>query len=970
MRKRVLSFFLCTTSLMVLQANAGTTKTLPKEKIGVLLKNYVLQNKAKNVSYPTQPYMESFDVDDSKKQLRLVVSPAFATQNFTAKSVKFYYKKLASSLPKPYSRYNLTIESAGLPIEQLVAGAKTDDNGIAAIWGNIDYSGQPWVMNESKPFFVSHGLFDRHISVWASHGIYYDQKKSRWKWQRPNLFCTTEDLFTQTIVVPYLIPMLENAGAVVYTPRERDWQKNEVIVDNDNKRGYVEDNGKEKWLDTEGKGFAFHTGTYRDGENPFVSGTARKVKAVKKGAESWASYQPTIPQAGRYAVYVSYQTLDNSIDDATYIVFHKGERTIFKVNQKMGGGTWVYLGTFDFDKGNSDDNRVVVTNLSENRGIVTTDAVRFGGGMGNIQRGGAMSGMPRSIEGARYSAQWAGAPYSVYGGRGGSDDYADDINTRSNMTNWLAGGSVYVPTLDGLKVPIELSLAVHSDAGYANRTDSIIGSLAICTTNFNDGRLNSGVSRMVSHDFAEALLSGLQHDITAKYGKWSRRYLWDRNYSETRKPEVPSAIIETMSHQNFGDMRYGLDPNFRFTMARSLYKTILRYVSKGHERPFVVQPLPVNNLRVERTDNQMLRLTWLPVKDEQEPTAVPTAYNIYISENGGGFDNGRIVQGTSFVFEARRGVVYKFRVTAVNRGGESFPSETLAAYLSPDADAKDILVVDGFKRLSGPAIVDDNTRLGFDLDADMGVTLGLAAGWNGRQQCFNRSRGGSEGPNALGYSGDELAGTFVMGNQQNASVCHVENIARSGSYNVLSSSLEAFENDFVKPSHYSVIDMAFGMQKDDGHSLVHYKTFSSTLQKQVMAFIRGGGRMFVSGAYIGSDMQRGDERDFLSGVFKTSYGGSDCNQTNNTVNGLGISFDLIRHPNAVHYAATNVNVMRPANASSFCAMQYADGTDAAVAYDGADYKCFVMGFPFECINSIKARQQVMKAVMNFLTKNN
>ena len=121
-----------------------------------------------------------------------------------------------------------------------------------------------------------------------------------------------------------------------------------------------------------------------------------------------------------------------------------------------------------------------------------------------------------------------------------------------------------------------------------------------------------------------------------------------------------------------------------------------------------------------------------------------------------------------------------------------------------------------------------------------------------------------------------------MGNQQNASVCHVENIARSGSYNVLSSSLEAFENDFVKPSHYSVIDMAFGMQKDDGHSLVHYKTFSSTLQKQVMAFIRGGGRMFVSGAYIGSDMQRGDERDFLSGVFKTSYGGSDCNQTNNT----------------------------------------------------------------------------------------
>ena len=114
---------------------------------------------------------------------------------------------------------------------------------------------------------------------------------------------------------------------------------------------------------------------------------------------------------------------------------------------------------------------------------------------------------------------------------------------------------MYVPTMDGKKVPIELSLAVHSDAGYSAVADSIIGSLAICTTKFNDGRLNSGISRMASHDLAETLLSGIQRDISAKYGKWTRRYLWDRNYSETRKPEVPSAIVETMSHQSFADMR-------------------------------------------------------------------------------------------------------------------------------------------------------------------------------------------------------------------------------------------------------------------------------------------------------------------------------------------------------------------------------------------------------------------------------
>ena len=57
--------------------------------------------------------------------------------------------------------------------------------------------------------------------------------KNEWGWQRPRLFCTTEDMFTQSFVLPYVIPMLENAGAIVYTPRERDTQKNEIIVDND-----------------------------------------------------------------------------------------------------------------------------------------------------------------------------------------------------------------------------------------------------------------------------------------------------------------------------------------------------------------------------------------------------------------------------------------------------------------------------------------------------------------------------------------------------------------------------------------------------------------------------------------------------------------------------------------------------------------------------------------------------------------
>lgn len=80
--------------------------------------------------------------------------------------------------------------------------------------------------------------------------------------------------------------------------------------------------------------------------------------------------------------------------DAKYIVYHKGEATEFSVNQRMGGGTWVYLGTFDFDKGCNTLNRVVVTNQASKRGVVTSDAVRFGGGMGNILRGNNSSVCP------------------------------------------------------------------------------------------------------------------------------------------------------------------------------------------------------------------------------------------------------------------------------------------------------------------------------------------------------------------------------------------------------------------------------------------------------------------------------------------------------------------------------------------------------------------------------------------------
>lgn len=848
------------------------------------------------------------------------------------------------------------------------ANAQYLDGGTHA-WGDIEYDGDPWVFNVSRPYLITKGLQNRHLSLWASHGRYYNGDLGRWKWQRPNLFCTTEDLFTQTIVVPYLIPMLQNAGAIVFTPRERDWQTNEVIVDNDdalNPLSYQEDNNGKRWKKCDSVGFARRQMLYSDGENPFRDGTVRQAKATKRNKYSEIVYQPKIPETGRYAVYVSYQTLPKSVPDAKYIVYHQGQATEFTVNQRMGGGTWVYLGTFEFDKGCNEYNRVVVTNHSSQKGVVTSDAVRFGGGMGNIVRGDTISGLPRCLEGARYYAQWAGVPYNIYSTKKGESDYGDDINVRSLMTNWLGGGSCYMPAVEGKRVPIELALAIHSDAGYAKDGKGSIGSLAVCTTDFNDGIYNSGISRMTSYDFAKALLHNNVTDMRALYGNFNMRYLWDRNYSETRMPEVPSAILETLSHQNFPDMKLIQDPGVKFNMARSIYKTILRYVSANHGKPYVVQPLSPKNFSVEFDSQGKATLSWNAQIDSLEPTAKPTAYLLYIATGTKGFDNGTVVRSTSCSISLAAGVHYKFKVAALNAGGESFPSETLSAYFNPSAK-KTVLIVNNFHRLASPQVVDNDTIQGFDMNKDPGVTYGLTAGWNGKQQVFDRKKLGG----ALGICGDELVGQFIAGNDFNYTVEHANAISYTKKYNIASCSAEAVLSGKVRLSRYNAVDLINGLERNDGYTHAYYKSFTPKMQMLLRTYAeQGGGALLVSGSYIGSDMMAEDEKSFLQEILKLQYMKevADSMRPTGKVYGLGLDFDFHQELNAKHYAATHPELLEPADSTAFCAMKYDTEGSAAVAYRGSNYRCFTMGFPFECIKDERTRRLLMSGILTYLLR--
>ncbi|MBR4756840.1 MAG: hypothetical protein IK076_07855, partial [Bacteroidales bacterium] len=91
----------------------------------------------------------------------------------------------------------------------------------SAMFRTKDRRGQPRFISKVGGQDFPKGLSGRTIALWQSHGRYYEEKKERWEWQRAPLFQTVEDMYTQSYVLPFLIPMLENAGAYVMTPRER-----------------------------------------------------------------------------------------------------------------------------------------------------------------------------------------------------------------------------------------------------------------------------------------------------------------------------------------------------------------------------------------------------------------------------------------------------------------------------------------------------------------------------------------------------------------------------------------------------------------------------------------------------------------------------------------------------------------------------------------------------------------------------
>lgn len=804
------------------------------------------------------------------------------------------------------------------------------------------------------------GLSGRHIALWQSHGRYFDDKKGEWSWQRPALHRSCEDMFTQSFVLPFLMPMLENAGAYVMTPRERDTQRLEHVVDNDNafggergplvrKEGIYTETGN--WM-TGGVGFADTKERYVLSDLPFKSGTTRCCWCSGRNASADVSWEPIIEESGDYAVYISYETVESSNPAAHYRVRHSGGVTEFTVNQKIGGGTWIYLGTFHFDKGARCG--VSLDNSGAEGYSVSADAVRFGGGMGKIEREGSLSGLPAYAEGALYSMIYSGVDTTIT--HGWDREYTNEFASRGAWTKMMK---------EEKGIPFDLSLAFHTDAGITPN-DSIIGTLAIYSYIWDgDKKFDDGRSRLTSRLLAGFVQDQVVNDIRTQFEpEWRRREIWDRSYSESRTSGVPGMILELLSHQNFADMKYGLDPAFRFTVSRAVYKGILKTISSFYSCPYVVQPLPVHGMGLEFTHEGNARLSWKETPDSLEPTAVAESYMVYMRKDGGIFDNGVEVKGNSIEMSLEPGHIYSFKVCALNEGGMSFPSEILSIGRSNDNDKGTILIVNNFDRTGPPVWIDGAEYAGFEASIDSGVPYISDISYVGENYEFRRDMEYEDDENpGFGASLTDKAGEIVSGNTFDYPYVHGKALMHLG-YSFCSVSREAFCNRIGWDC--GTVDMICGKQRTSmtgsGAMPARYRVFPEELKSALREWCGKGGNVLLSGANIASD-EKG------SGFTESMFGYRSLPGPG-TAGGFIGNMAFYNKMNPYCYSVESPDALEPASRRSSVMLIYpVTNRPAAVSFKGKGYKTVSIGVPIETIKSESDRLRLIRDSLQELQTN-
>ncbi|MET0402475.1 MAG: N-acetylmuramoyl-L-alanine amidase [Cystobacter sp.] len=768
-------------------------------------------------------------------------------------------------------------------------------------------------------------LSGKTLYLSPGHGFYRSSVLGRWATQRGNTNDVVEDLVSFETLDQYLLPMLMGAGATVIPVRESDPNPHSVALDNGGV-GYSEEGPAELFSSTRAEsGWGVPPVPMGNAVRPFQLGDTRILKAAST-ASAHATWAPRVPADGAYHVYVTYGADPGRVTDAHYVVRHAGGESHFRVNQRRHGGTWVLLGRFYFRAGAPSESAsvVVVNDSAEAGGTLSLDAVRLGGGTGDVgdEKLGALA-RPRAEECARYHTQFSGAPPEVFAPsktNALSNERNDDVTARPRFAAWLheeGEDAVYV--------------AWHTNAGTSG---TVRGTEAyVYGPNPVDGTYNfTGVPG--SPELARSLLNELTTELRREIEpEWRVRNLRSANLGEvnpTHNPEMPSVLMEVAYHDNAQDAAWLKEPRFRRVAARAFLHGLIKYFATrdtpaGQQPVFSLPPEPPSAVAARHAGGGRVEVKWTPPAspDGAEPPLHPaTGYRLYQSVDGLAWDEGTETAATTVSLPLGAGVTRYFRVAAVNAGGESFPSDVVGVSVGATDEAPRVLVVNAFRALDATMARLENLRA-YDLGSPVRVFL----------EAMNDGT-------ALRRHGDAVA--------RNA-------VAFDGATS------EAIAAGLLTPVGYRVLDWfsGRGQARSDGPDAGE--------QALLRAFVLGGGHLLLSGSQVASGLALGSAEDqsFLADILHARV---TCAPPSPRVGGLpeglfaGLTGSLLDDGQRGSFPVGGTDVLL-AGEGGTPVLGYS-GTDAAAAILSAPGgQVLFLGVPFEGLVTPERRAFLMGAFL-------
>ena len=532
-----------------------------------------------------------------------------------------------------------------------------------------------------------------------------------------------------------------------------------------------------------------------------------------------------------------------------------------------------------------------------------------------------VSGMPEWTEGARYWVKAQGADSAIWNLYDG-DEYKDDMKCRAMWVN-------------ALDVPVDLCLAFHTDGQDSGNDSTIIGTLVIYTAKDDEGKttLRNGKDREhTNRNLADWIQTQIVSDLRTIAPEWTRRQLKEANYCETRVPVVPSLILELLSHKNMADMKYGLDPTFRFTAARAVYKGILRSLNGANA---TVQPLPVQELGID--PNGVLQ--WVPTEDALEANATPAYYMVYTQADEGEWDIQQVEKTTQLQVDLKPGVRYNFYVVAGNDGGLSFPSPIISAYRSEREEAPLALIVDGFSDSYGPEWFADSTYAGI-MPGSYACENGFSCAYIGEQWDFTRSHEWLNDDNCgWGACYRDHAGQLTIGNTHDWCARHGYAL-RKMRISYVSCTAGMLENYSSQIPQFQLVDFVCGRQRQPLEE-AHYALLTEYLTK--------GGKLLLSTDHFSTiDAQWAKEN------LHAAYYAAKATRSGRVSSPRHRLYQLILEPNEEQIFTCTPEGLKTTDTTAIRMATYEDmRCGAAVGYRGQKSKTLVYGFPLEAVQDFE-----------------